>query len=324
MKNNFTIVNVDSIEQLEDFHDEYVYDIEMEDQNQPWFFANDILVHNSSYASIELLIKHLGLKFTNEDGEIHDDVYKIETELVDYLNDEIYTWGTKTFNSKDCRFVFKRESIGQVGLFLQKKRYVLHVRDDEGAKVNKIKYTGVEVVRTTLPSSLKPYMKNVIEIMLSSQDYQQTNEALKAVYDKFKQLSINEVASVMGIKNYSKYASLCTGFKTCKGMPVHCKAAYYYNEILKTLNLTGKYEPIGSGDKIRYFYVNKPNRYNINVIGFKYDWPVEFNEIFTPNYDKIFTKLIYKPIERFYNCVQWKCYLPNQAVKCDLFSLLAE
>jgi len=67
-----------------------------------------------------LLIKHLGLKFTNEDGEIHDDVYKIETELVDYLNDEIYTWGTKTFNSKDCRFVFKRESIGQVGYFYRK------------------------------------------------------------------------------------------------------------------------------------------------------------------------------------------------------------
>jgi len=41
-----------------------------------------------------------------------------------------------------------------------------------------------------LPNSLKPYMKNVIEIMLRTQDYAQTNEAMKVVYDKFKELSI--------------------------------------------------------------------------------------------------------------------------------------
>ena len=26
----------------------------------------------------------------------------------------------------------------------------------------------------------------------------------------------------------------------------------------------------------------------------------------------------------FYQAVSWKCYLPNQAVQCDLFSLLGE
>lgn len=315
---------VTQIERLEDFDNEYVYDIEMEDQTQPWFFANDILVHNSSYASIKLLTDHLNLKFKNNNGEIHNDIYQLENELVQYLNDEIYKWGVKTFNSKDCRFVFKRECIGEVGIFLQKKRYVLHVLDDEGAKVNKTKYTGVEVVRTSLPNSLKPYMKNVIETMLFTQDYTKTNEALKTVYDKFKQLHINEIASVMGIKDYDKYAKQCTDFKTAKGMPIHCKAAYYYNQLLKLHKLDGKYEPIGSGDKVRYLYLNKPNRYNLDCIGYKYEWPVEFEQFFKPNYDKIFEKLIYQPIERFYNAVTWKCYLPNQAVQCDLFSLLGE
>ena len=66
--------------------------------------ANDPIIYNdtdSSYASIELLIKHLGLTFKNEKGEVHDDIYKMEIELVKYLNDEIITWGKKTFNSKD-------------------------------------------------------------------------------------------------------------------------------------------------------------------------------------------------------------------------------
>jgi len=287
----------------------------------------DPIIYNdtdSSYASIELLIKHLGINFKNEKGEVHEDIYKLEDELVEYLNKEIMVWGKKSFNSKDCRFMFKRECIGEVGIFLQKKRYVLNILDDEGAKINKTKYTGVEVVRTTLPNSLKPHMKNVIETMLSTQDYQQTNEAMKVVYDKFKELGVNEIASVMGIKGYEKYASQCEGMTTVKGMPIHCKASYFYNKLLKANKLSKKYETIGSGDKVRFFYVKKPNKYNIECIAFKYEWPEEFNKFFKPDYDKIFEKLIFQPIERFYTAVNWKCYLPNQAVQCDLFSLLGE
>jgi len=287
----------------------------------------DPIIYNdtdSSYASIELLIKHLGLNFKNEKGEVHDDIYNLEDELVEYLNQQIMIWGKKSFNSKDCRFVFKRECIGEVGVFLQKKRYVMNILDDEGAKINKTKYTGVEVVRTTLPNSLKPHMKNVIEIMLSTQDYQKTNEAMKIVYEKFKSLHITDIASVMGLKGYEKYAGQCEGMKTVKGMPIHAKASYFYNQLVKLHKLDKKYELIGSGDKVRFFYVKKPNRYNVDSIAYKYEWPVEFEEFFKPDYDKIYQKLIFAPIERFYNAVNWKCYLPGQAVQCDLFSLLSE
>ena len=128
-------------------------------------------------------------------GEIIAQCSTVEDELVEYLNKQIMIWGKKTFNSKDCRFVFKRECIAEVGVFLQKKRYVMNILDDEGAKINKTKYTGVEVVRTTLPNSLKPHMKNVIETMLSTQDYQKTNEAMKVVHEKFKDLPITDIAS---------------------------------------------------------------------------------------------------------------------------------
>ena len=95
-------------------------------------------------------------------------------------------------------------------------------------------------------------------------------------------------------------------------------------ESLNFLKLDKKYETIGSGDKVRFFYVKKPNRYNIDSIAYKYEWPEEFDAFFKADYDKIYEKLIFAPIERFYNAVNWKCYLPNQAVQCDLFSLLSE
>ena len=129
----------------------------------------------------------------------------------------------------------------------------MNILDDEGAKVNKTKYTGVEVVRTTLPNSLKPYMKNVIEVMLKTQDYQKTNEAMAEVYEKFKLLPITEIATVMGIKGYEKYAGQCNGMKTVKGMPIHCKAAYFYNKMLKLHKLDKKYETITPIENAKIF-----------------------------------------------------------------------
>ena len=47
MNYNIQVEDIDVIEQLEDFNDEYVYDIEVDDTHT--FFANEILAHNSIY-----------------------------------------------------------------------------------------------------------------------------------------------------------------------------------------------------------------------------------------------------------------------------------
>ena len=64
----------------------------------------------------------------------------------------------------------------------------MHILDDEGIKENKFKYTGVEVVRTTMPNAIKPYAKKIIETMLSTQSLSQTNKLLNETYDIFKEL----------------------------------------------------------------------------------------------------------------------------------------
>lgn len=46
MKENYEIVDIDSVELLGNFEDEYVYDLEMSDESHT-FIANDILVHNT-------------------------------------------------------------------------------------------------------------------------------------------------------------------------------------------------------------------------------------------------------------------------------------
>jgi len=279
---------------------------------------------DSSYISIKHIVRKNNLKMLDEKGKITPEYYKQVQDIEDYLNKEIIKWGQSALGSTDCRLNFKREAIADSGLFLQKKRYVLHVLDEEGIPCDKFKYTGVEVVRTTMPAPIKPYVKKIIETMLTTRDLTMTNKIFNETYDIFKNLSIEDIAFVMGIKGYEKYAAQCDGFKTAKHMPIHVKAAYFYNILLDKFNTGKKYEKISSGDKVRFFYAKQPNRYGISTIGYKYSFPKEFAESFEIDHELMFEKIIFSVMERFYEAVNWKLLSPGSQVQTDLFDLLKD
>jgi DNA polymerase elongation subunit (family B) len=286
---------------------------------------NNPIIYNdtdSSYISIKHLIEKQNIPVYDNAGNITPDYYKAVSDIEEYLNREITLWGKRALGSKDCRLVFKREAIADVGLFLQKKRYVLHTLDVEGIPGKKFKYTGVEVVRTTMPTPIKPYVKKIIETMLLTKDYHQTNKVFNETYEIFKQLPIEDVAFVMGVKGYEKYANRSNEFETVKGMPNHVKAAYHHNILLDRFGIERKYEKIASGDKVRYFYVRKPNSFGLSTIGYKYYYPKEFQSIFEIDYEKMFEKIIYSVIERFYESVNWAVKKPGNDAQIDLFDLL--
>lgn len=286
---------------------------------------DECIIYNdtdSSYVSISPLVKNGMTKFWDGD-EVHQETYDRIQDIEDYLNKAINSWAEKALLTKDSRFVFKREMIADVGVFLQKKRYVMHILDDEGIKENKFKYTGVEVVRTTMPNAIKPYAKKIIETMMMSQSLKKTNDILNETYDIFKSLSPQDMSFVMGVKNYNKYSVQCRDFSTCKGMPIHVKSAYYYNIMLEKLKTGNRYEEIGSGDKVRYMYVEQPNKYGLDTIGFKYDYPEEFAELFRPDYEKMFEKILFESIKRFYDNVGWVIRKPSANVQTELFDLFA-
>ena len=285
---------------------------------------NNCIIYNdtdSSYISVKPLVK-AGLSFTDENGKLTQEFYDEVQNIEDYLNKEIKIWGVKALNSKDCRFVFKREMIADTGIFLQKKRYVMHILDDEGIPMDKYKYTGVEVVRSTMPDAIKPHVKEIIETMLSTQSITKTNAVLDKVYKIFKELPIEDITFVSGLKGYEKYAGQCDDWKTAKGMPIHVKAAYYHNMLLKKFDIEKKYETISSGDKVRYFYLQQPNPYNLPSLAYKYYYPDEFKKIFHVDYDKMFEKNLYAVIERFYDNVKWTIQKPGNAVITNLFDIL--
>ncbi len=284
--------------------------------DESWVYSDT----DSCYFSLDCIKDRVPVKVNND---INPDFYKVVNDIESYLNKNITTWAEKSLRTKDSRFVFKRECIADVGLFLQKKRYVMHILDDEGIKVDKFKYTGVEVVRTSMPNAVKPYAKKIIETMLTTQSLHQTNNVLKETYDVFKTLPIEDIAFVMGVKGYEKYAVKCREFSIAKKTPVHVKAAYLHNFLNKKIGIDNKYEDITSGDKIRFYYIMQPNRYGVDVIGFKYTRPEEYEKDLKVDYEKMFEKILYNSIERFYENVKWQIRKPTDNVQTELFDLFS-
>jgi DNA polymerase elongation subunit (family B) len=259
------------------------------------------------------------------DGEkVTDTFYHLCDDAENYINSEMSKWATKILRSEDPRFVFKRESICKSAIFIGKKYYVNHILDDEGVPVNKFKYKGVDVVKTTMPKAIKPYVKKVIEHMIKTKDLKSTNELFAEAYQIFKSLPIEEISSISGMNNLEEYSRKCKGFQTAKGMPVALKCAYHHDKIMEQIGADGKYEKFKSGDKIRMVLVKTPNRYNIDRIGFRTKWPKEFDEFFQVDYEKMFIKIFYAAIKRFYDAVGWKLRLPSENVVVELDELFGE
>jgi hypothetical protein len=124
------------------------------------------------------------------------------------------------------------------------------------------------------------------------------------------------------VKNLEKYSSMCTGFSVCKGMPYHVKAAHYYNILLDELGLNNKYEKIVSGDKVRMFYVKKPNVYGISVIAYKTKYPKEFRDYLEPDIELMFEKDMFQCIERFYKVMNWSPRKPTEQLMITLDDIL--
>ena len=309
---NIKISEVESVEKLSDFNEEYVYDIEMDDENHV-FFANDILVHNSTYLNIESMVKTiLGDKLKWSKQNIHK-VLKIVDEFVEKVNENCGVLAKKLFNSDVDSIKFKRETFCTEAAFLVKKRYVLHIAEKEGKMVDDFKYVGVDVKKNELPVKIKGFLKEVIESSMRNGD-EWTNskykECMLATWEKFKLMTPTEIAF---IKNYTT-AKESIGFMSAeKGAGAHARAVIYYNQLIEELHLQKKYDIIRESERFQYLYI-KPNNYCINVIGFKDEWPSEFNDIFIIDRETMFSKVVFSPLKRFAELNKWhEIDLVNQA-----------
>jgi len=169
-----------------------------------------IMIHDSAYMSIDEVVKHLGIPFLDENGNVNPKVVKLCAIIEDNLNKGIHNWGVDDLNSIDCRFKFKMEAIADKGFFIKKKKYILHVLNVEGYNVDKEekrwKYKGVALVSAAMPKEVKPLVEKVVQKMIITGNRSQSDDLYFQAFDEFKALDIDGIAAIKATNKYNEYA----------------------------------------------------------------------------------------------------------------------
>jgi hypothetical protein len=153
-------------------------------------------------------------------------------------------------------------------------------------------------------------MTKVLKDILGDVDKDSIDEDILKFKKEMKTSDIQDIALPTGVKKLKKFKAskpkdaVFTTMK--KGTPVHVKAAWVYNDLLRYWGLNN-FEQIKSSEKIKWIYL-KPNTMNVKQIGFKgYDDPKEIMDFIKENidYDKLFERALEKKIRMFYEALKW-------------------
>jgi DNA polymerase elongation subunit (family B) len=272
---------------------------------------------DSVYVTIQPVLDKLNIPLLI-DGEINPDVNQIVDNIDSEVNKEILIWAKSDLYSIDPRFAFKREVIADVGVFLQKKRYILRVLNNKGIKTDKFKFVGVELVRSTTPKKVKKFIENVTKTALLTRSIKEANEAYRTGYEDFCKLHPDDVALRTSINNLEKYADGASLYKFKDATPSHVKGAIAYNILIKQLGLSDKLEVIQTGQKVKKMYCTK-NKYGLDAISYTANLPDEFG--LKVDWDRMFEKLVTQPVERLYDAIGWSLPAIGKELQTDLFEL---
>jgi DNA polymerase elongation subunit (family B) len=275
---------------------------------------------DSAILSVDDILKKMNATMVDEKGDLTPEFVKIETKITDNLNNGVQEWAKRKWNTVDCRFEFKRESACTKALWVAKKHYIMYIRNSEGVKMDKLKYKGISVVKSTYSKDTKDIIKEIVQGIFKSNDRKEAENRFYDSYEKFFAMDEAAVATRSSIRVINKWKESTTGFVTGLNCPHHVKYALYYNHLLKKLNLEHKYPQIMEGQKIKLVSV-EPNIYQIKGVAFVDTIPVEFG--LSPNHSEMFEKCVIRSLEPIFRALKWSVPNPKKQYEFSLAELFS-
>lgn len=247
--------DIESIECIGQFENEYVYDIEVDDETHT-FIGNDILVHNSLF--ITFYPAMLSCNWQGDELEFCKLVN--EHRLKDYYIESLNRYAAK-FGVENIQD-FELEKILESVVFLEKKRYVQNIVYEDGIDHERLTYIfpkGVELIKSSTPLFVRNKLMELMKYILDTKhdlSISELTRKIKEVKNQFKLAEIEDISSGSSMGDYDKFVIQDQAAFECRlGTPFHVKAAAFHNYLLNNKpEYKNKYNLIRAGNKIKYYY----------------------------------------------------------------------
>ena len=238
--------------------DDYVYDLSIED-GDPFFFANDILVHNTDscfFSAFSVLKEQIDSGEVEWSKEICIQLYD---NIAEQTNISFPAFMERAFHCprKNGEVIkASRELIGDRSIFITKKRYAINVFDKEGkrkdkdGKIGDIKVIGLDLKRADTPKYVQKFLMEVLEMLLAGKGREEIIEKIKVFKNELAKNDNWTKGSPKSVNRLTYYTNLEENSKTGRAnMPGHARAAINYN-YLRRLNNDQYSQKIVDGMKI--------------------------------------------------------------------------
>jgi len=312
--------DIESCEQVGMFEDEYVYDIEVDDDTHT-FIANDILVHNSIYITLQDVVK--SCNWVGDPVELIKDITKFRLKEFYNKGFENYAKRSNIENLQE----FQLETISHSALLLAKKKYVLDIAwTDNGISYepqSKLKPKGIEIVQSSTPVFARKYLNELLKDLFKYKKELNLSLFVKKIKELKKIFEIEEIETISfgsGIGDYEKgIGNDISKLEINSHCPIHVRGAGFHNYLINNNpKAKRKYTLIKSGDKVKYYYSKIEQNGGMNIFAFN---PGSFPYEIAPkvDIDIQFSKCIIDPINRFLDAMKFPKISEGLIVSKQLF-----
>jgi DNA polymerase elongation subunit (family B) len=289
-----------SIRWIENALNSYLNKI-LKTENKDYVIASDT---DSIYLNLGPLVEStMGDKTENIERTISFMDKICETKIQPFI-DKSYGELAEYIKAYAQKMQMKREALADKGVWTAKKRYIMHVYNNEGVQYAEpdMKVMGLEMIKSSTPAPVREKMKGALEIMMKGTE-SQIHDYIDDFKREFKSLPPEDISFPRGINGLREYGDKTAIYK--KGTPIHVKGALLYNMYLQEKGLEKKYPLIQEGEKIKFAYLKKPNPLRDTVISFPGRLPPEFELQQYIDYDMQFEKTFLDPIKVILDCMDW-------------------
>lgn len=243
----------------------FVYDIEVDDTHT--FFANGILVHNtdSCYVSFSHHMETHGIEPTKENAvRLTDNLQRLlHNNLPDMLSKKFLTPADKIAILEPGR-----EIVGRRALFKdKKKRYAIHVVDNEGRDADKLKIMGMETQRSDTPKFIQKFLKECLKkVVQEDEEYADLKPFVDQFRKEFRAMPDWEKGSPSRVRNLaaaeSNFHKWLEELESGNAPGKRDTAYYAVTASINTNKLIEVYDEkrwnrINDGDKVEVIYLKK-------------------------------------------------------------------